>query len=315
MARPILIIGKYFVEKTGKINICFMVLIVISAHLLRYIIIKGKNRIVMKKITLIIAAMLYGITTSAQLQTESFNNNTLPAGWTSINESSGCNMQFGYTGAMPESGDPTATFTTGAAFFDDSVCGTLSKDRIVLTAPTIDLTGVTNAEMVVIYNLQVFGSKGEFIIEAFNGIDWVQILMQDSDTPRNTGANQTKILDVSEYLNDAFAIRFIYDDEGSRAWGVGIDNYTLTNNTVAGIEEFADIDFKYYPNPVANFLKLNSKENIEEINIYNILGQEVLHKNISARSAQIDLSNLPVGAYIAHVQIDSRVGTIKILKQ
>ena len=269
----------------------------------------------MKKITLILAAMLLGMTASAQLQTEDFSNGTLPAGWTSINESSGCSMQFGYTGVMPESGNPIATFASGAAFFEDSKCGTLSKDRVVLTAPTIDLTGVTNAELVVIYNLQVFGSKGEFIVEAFDGADWVQVFKQDTDTPRNTGANQTKILDVSSYLNNAFAVRFIYDDEGAKAWGLGIDSYTLTNNTVAGIEEFVDVDFKYYPNPVANFLKLNSKENIEEINIYNILGQEVLHKNISSRSAQIDLSNLPVGAYIAHVQIDSRVGTIKILKQ
>ena len=315
MVRPKPIINKYFVFKICKGNNIFIVFRVIFTPLLRYIILKGKNRIVMKKITLISAAMLIWMTTSAQLQTEGFGNGTLPAGWTSINESSGCNMQFGYTGDMPESGNPTASFSSGAAFFDDSQCGSLSKDRIVLTAPTINLTGVTNAELVVIYNLQVFGDKGEFIVEAFNGADWIQIFMQDTDTPRNTGANQTRILDVTAYLNDAFAVRFIYDDEGAKAWGLGIDSYTLTNNTVAGIEEFVDIDFKYYPNPVANFLKLNSKENIEEINIYNILGQEVMHRKISSRSAQIDLSNLPVGAYIAHVQIDSRVGTIKILKQ
>lgn len=269
----------------------------------------------MKKITLIMAALLIWTTASAQLQSEGFSNSILPEGWTSINESSGCQMQFGYTGTMPESGNPLASFSSGAAFFDDSQCGTLSKDRIVLTAPSINLTGVTNAELIVIYNLQVFGDKGEFIVEAYNGADWVQVYFQDTDTPRNTGANQTKIIDVSEHINNTFAVRFIYDDEGTRAWGLGIDSYTLNNNTVAGIEEFVDIDFKYYPNPVSNFLKLNSKENIEEVNIYNILGQEVMHENFSTKTAQIDLSNLPVGAYIAHVQIDSRVGTIKILKQ
>ena len=276
---------------------------------------KRKNRIVMKKITLILAAMLLGITASAQLQTESFSNGSLPLGWTSINESSGCNMKFGYTGDMPESGSPSASFASGAAFFEDSQCGTLSKDRLVLTGPSVDLTGVTNAELEVTYNLQVFGSKGEFTVEAFNGAEWEQIFFQDTDTPRNTGVNQTRILDVSSCINDAFAVRFIYVDEGAMAWGLGIDSYTLTNNTVAGIEEFVDIDFKYYPNPVADYLKLNSKENIQEINIYNILGQEVLHENFSSRTAQIDLSDLPIGAYIAHVQIDSRVGSIKIMKQ
>jgi len=269
----------------------------------------------MKKITLIFAALLIWMTASAQLQSEEFTNSVLPEGWTSINEGSGCQMRFGYTGIMPESGTPTASFSTGAAFFDDSLCGSLSKDRVVLTAPSIDLTGVTNAELIVTYNLQVFGSKGQFIVEAFNGSVWEQIFLQDSDTPRNTGLNETKILDVTQQINDAFAVRFIYDDEGASAWGLGIDSYTLNNNSVAGIADLIDLDFKFYPNPVANILRLNSKENIEKVNIYNILGQEVMHENPSATSAQIDLSSLPVGAYIAHVQIDSRVGTIKILKQ
>ena len=269
----------------------------------------------MKKITLILAALMIWMTASAQLQSEEFTNSVLPEGWTAINEGSGCQMQFGYTGIMPESGTPTASFPTGAAFFDDSLCGSLSKDRVVLTAPSIDLTGVTNAELVVTYNLQVFGSKGEFIIEAFNGTVWEQIYLQDSDTPRNTGVNETKILDVTQQINAAFAVRFIYDDEGASAWGIGIDSYTLNNNSVAGIAEFIDLDFKFYPNPVVNLLKLNSKENIEKVNIYNILGQEVMHENPASTSAQIDLSALPVGAYIAHVQIDSRVGTIKIIKQ
>ncbi len=269
----------------------------------------------MKKITLILATLLIWMTASAQLQSEGFSNSILPEGWTSINESSGCQMIFGYTGAMPESGNPSASFSSGAAFFDDSLCGNLSKDRVVLTTPSIDLTGVTNAELMVIYNLQVFGDKGEFLIEAYNGDDWVQIFFQDTDTPRNTGSNQTKILDVSEHINNSFSVRFIYDDEGTRAWGLGIDSYTLTNTSVAGIEDLVDLGFNYYPNPVANVLKLNSKENIEKVNIYNILGQEVMHKSPSANNAQIDLSNLPVGAYIAHIQIDSRVGTIKILKQ
>ena len=217
--------------------------------------------------------------------------------------------------SVSRSSRKATSFPSGSAYFDDTICGSLSQDRVTLTGPSIDLTGVTNAEIVVIYNLQVFGSKGEFSVEVYDGATWAEVYFQDTDTPRNTGANETKTIDVSGYVNSAFAARFIYDDEGVRAWGLGIDSYTLNNNSVAGIEEFADLNFKYYPNPVTDMLQLNSKEMIEEINIYNFFGQEVLHQTPSNTSALVDLSELPVGAYIAHIEIDNKRGSIKILKQ
>lgn len=269
----------------------------------------------MNNFTPILVGLLMGVVASAQLQSEGFSATTIPADWTVINESSGCAMQFGYTGEMIESGTPAASFPSGSAYFDDTVCGNLSQDRIVLTGPTIDLTGVTNAEIVVVYNLQVLGNKGEFIVEVFDGANWNQVYFQDTDTPRNTGANQTETIDVSTYVNNAFAARFIYDDGGVQAWGLGIDSYTLNDNTIAGIEEFANLNFNYYPNPVTNMLRVNSKENIEEINIYNFFGQEVVHEEPLATTAYVDLSELPVGAYIAHIQIENKTGSIKILKQ
>ena len=269
----------------------------------------------MRKFTFILLGLLSAIGASAQLQNPALRHHKIPPGWPVVNESSGCAMQFGYTGEMQESGEPGGSFPSGSAYFDDTICGNLSQDRVTLTGPSIDLTGVTNAEVIVIYNLQVFGSKGEFIVEVYDGANWVQVCFQDTDTPRNTGANQTKIIDVSGYINNAFAARFIYDDEGVKAWGLGIDSYTLNNNSVAGIEEFVDLNFKYYPNPVTDMLHLNSKEEIDEINIYNFFGQEVLHEIPSNTSAFVDLSELPVGAYIAHIQIDNKRGSIKILKQ
>jgi hypothetical protein len=274
-----------------------------------------KNNIIMKKSTLILVAFLFGMATNAQLQVEDFSGNSIPEAWNSENVSSGCDWQYGYTGTMPQSGSPSASFPSGAVLFDDSLCGNLSNDRISLTAPTINLSGVTNAEIVVTYNLQVFGNKGEFIVEVFDGSNWVEVFLQDIDSPRNTGTNESKTIDVSAFVNNAFAARFIYNDEGGSTWGLGIDNYVLNNNSVAGIEDLADFKFKYYPNPVTNMLKLSSRENIEKINIYNILGQEVMIQNPSKGYAQVDMSSLPIGVYVAHIQIESRTGSVKILKQ
>lgn len=270
----------------------------------------------MKKITLIFLMLFIVTIANAQLQEEGFGAITLPTGWTESN-TTGCTWQFGYTGNMPGSGSAgnEADFPTGAALFDDSVCGALSKDRTTLTGPSVDLTGVTNAEIEVIYNLQVFGDKGEFIVEVFDGTSWKQVYFQETDTPRNTGMNESQTIDVSNYINNTFAVRFIYDDEGISAIGLGIDDYKLNDTTVAGIEELSDFGFEYSPNPVANVLKLNAKEDIEQVNVYNLLGQHVLKHKPSKSSVRLNMNHLPTGAYIVHVQIENKVGTFKILKE
>lgn len=270
----------------------------------------------MKKITSIFFMLLIALMAKAQLQEEDFEDGAIPSGWTEAN-TTGCKWQFGYTGIMPGSGSTgnEAVFSSGAAIFDDSVCGPLSMDRTTLTGPSIDLTGVTNAEIEVTYNLQVFGDKGEFIAEVFDGMSWKQVYFQETDTPRNTGLNESQTIDVSSFINSTFAVRFIYDDEGVSAVGLGIDDYKLNDTSVAGIEELSDFGFEYSPNPVANALKLNAKEDIEQISVYNILGQHVLIHKPAKSSVRLNMNHLPVGTYIVQVQIENKMGSFKILKQ
>ncbi len=281
---------------------------------MRYIMLTMIKRGIMNKITSIFLMLFVVLIANAQLQEEGFGDTSIPTGWTETN-TTGCTWQYGYTGSMPSSGSPAASFPSGAAFFDDNVCGSLSQDRTTLTGPSIDLTGVTNAEIEVIYNLQVFGDKGEFIVEVFDGTSWKQVYFQDSDTPRHTGLNESQTIDVSNYVNNTFAVRFIYDDEGVSAIGLGIDHYKLNDTTVAGIEELFNFGFEYSPNPVANVLKLKAKEDIEQIAVYNLLGQQVMEKNPSRSSVKLNMNQLSDGVYIIHVQIEDKKGSFKIIKQ
>jgi hypothetical protein len=275
------------------------------------------NTIVMKKFTLILALIFYGYTTEAQLQEESFGSTSIPAGWTANNATSGCSWQFGYNGIMPNSGPTiTAEFPTGAALFDDSVCGGLSEDFATLTGPEIDLSGDSNAAIEVIYNLQVFADRGEFIIEVFDGNLWQQVFFQDEDSPRNTGTNQSVSLDVTPFTNSQFKVRFTYNDEGlTTAYALGIDSYKLISSAVASVEDLDMLGFNYYPNPADNLINLTALENIKEVNIFNILGQRVIKVQPSETNTQLNLSSLPVGTYIVKVQVDDKLGSFKILKK
>ena len=61
-----------------------------------------------------------------------------------------------------------------------------------------------------------------------------------------------------------------------------------------------------FPNPASDVLSIQTTEPIQELKIYNSLGQKVLSsKNID--NQQIDISRLPVGNYHLHLTIDNKI--------
>ncbi len=82
-----------------------------------------------------------------------------------------------------------------------------------------------------------------------------------------------------------------------------------------GTNENAIQGFTYYPNPTAGVLNLNSIDSIDNVAIYNILGQQVLNENVEATSTALDVSKLAVGAYIMKVSVNGEIGTYKIIKR
>ena len=73
--------------------------------------------------------------------------------------------------------------------------------------------------------------------------------------------------------------------------------------------------FTYYPNPVKNTLTLNAQNTIENVTMYNMLGQEVLSANPYSVDSDIDMSNLANGSYFVKVTIANITKTIRVIKQ
>ncbi|WP_394349689.1 T9SS type A sorting domain-containing protein [Mesonia oceanica] len=51
------------------------------------------------------------------------------------------------------------------------------------------------------------------------------------------------------------------------------------------------------------------------MSIYNLLGQEVLSRDLNEMSPSLDMSNLASGAYILRVQIGSQSKIIRVIKE
>lgn len=78
---------------------------------------------------------------------------------------------------------------------------------------------------------------------------------------------------------------------------------------------FDSASFVAYPNPVKDVLNLSYTQTIDNVQVVNLLGQQVITKSINAAQSQIDMSNLPVGTYLVKVTANNEVKTIKVIKE
>lgn len=70
-----------------------------------------------------------------------------------------------------------------------------------------------------------------------------------------------------------------------------------------------------YPNPVTNVLNIDAKEEISEIKVYNMAGQQVLSKEARSKNPKVDMSALKAGVYVVEVTSDSNTTTHKVIKK
>jgi hypothetical protein len=94
------------------------------------------------------------------------------------------------------------------------------------------------------------------------------------------------------------------------------DGSYLFKNSLLSNEDFElEEHLKVYPNPTNNFwnFSLDDKK-IESINIYNIEGKLLFSKNMPENNFQVDCTDFSSGIYMAHLIIDGKFQTIKLIK-
>jgi hypothetical protein len=66
---------------------------------------------------------------------------------------------------------------------------------------------------------------------------------------------------------------------------------------------------------VKNLLNLSYIENITDIKVFNLLGQQIVEQKFDNTLAQLDLSALQSGTYLVKVSAANQTKTIKITKE
>ena len=140
------------------------------------------------------------------------------------------------------------------------------------------------------------------------GIDDLQITAQIT-VPDNATLGQTRMRVIKVFGNP-----HVDPCTAGSSWGQ-VEDYTINITESLGVtraDTFAG--FSYFPNPSTGIVNLKANKSIENITLYNLVGQQVFDQHVNTTSSVMDFSHLPSATYIMKVTVDGHVGTYKFIK-
>ncbi|WP_299064047.1 T9SS type A sorting domain-containing protein [uncultured Polaribacter sp.] len=96
---------------------------------------------------------------------------------------------------------------------------------------------------------------------------------------------------------------------------VWYDNLYIYKGAPLSIDKNNLLNISVSPNPARNDLKISTQGTIDNVTIYNVLGKKLVSKIIGSSEGVINVSNLKTGIYILKYTVNSKVGTMKFVKE
>ena len=207
-----------------------------------------------------------------------------------------------------------------------------NSEEIIQLINTINLSGFTYAEINfdAKWNIESGYDYVQLEISTDNGNTWIPqcgkyttkgIETHDYalDEPLYDG-NQSEWVNenilLSEYLGDEISLRFkLYTDGGLRRDGFYFDNFEIKGlSENLSNSEIQQNNSTVFPNPVSDFLNIRSENEILKIQIYDLLGKNLI-KTEQDNLASVNLSLLSPGVYIVKIFSDEIVESKRIIKK
>lgn len=203
-------------------------------------------------------------------------------------------------------------FGSTTALFDDDAQGEASTDdNVELVTPVIPLSEGT-ATLNFDYANIIFELESSLEVQVYDGSEWHSVFSVTGDAFDEENLFLNESIDVSAYANNEFQVSFIYDDGGDWSYGAIIDNVSvdgeLSNN------DFTISGFNHFYTPSNEELTINATDAFESISIYNLLGQNVLSKDLDSNSEKISLASINTGVYVINVNANGKTNSFKLVK-
>jgi hypothetical protein len=161
------------------------------------------------------------------------------------------------------------------------------------------------------------GTDNELLVKIVNTIDGGEDLESLGTTV--SGSWQSIDLDMTGFdggnlANKEKITQILFDSEG-RAATVYVDNfYFYRPEVLGGVSDEDLVTLNMYPNPTSDVLNISAQNTINNVEIFNVLGQKVMSMRIENTSAEINVSNLNAGIYLMKYEINNSTITKKFVK-
>jgi Secretion system C-terminal sorting domain len=177
-----------------------------------------------------------------------------------------------------------------------------------VTWQSFDIAVQKNNNIVLIWKVIEYQSKGFYVQQSINGSDWEDIVFipskNDPSVTQNYSYSHTNNLNGKQY----YRIKQVDIDE--RISYSEIKSITLKNNMQ---------NITVFPNPATDHIRVISNsgnDNLSKAKIFDLSDRIIAEKKLQSNSNMIMINELPTGTYIIRVETDSGVVyNQKIVKQ
>ncbi|MCF6306569.1 MAG: choice-of-anchor J domain-containing protein [Flavobacteriaceae bacterium] len=264
----------------------------------------------MKKITLL-AAIFAVFTMNAQVFIDDFEDGDI-SDWILLDED-GDTFNFFPTAFDGNNAMSSQSWDTNA--------GPLTPNNYAISQE-IDVTSITGLTLdyevggqdplwsAEVYTIYV--STGSTIADFENTAITVSFNEDLGDDPLAAGAYVSRNLDVSALDGATSVYIAVRHHDVTDQFVINFDNISLDGILSVGDNAFQGFNYFIDSNSILNLSASTSLENVE---IFNLLGQQVVSQKLSNTNETVNIASFETGIYIAKVSIDGQYKSFKFIKK
>ena len=191
----------------------------------------------------------------------------------------------------------------------------LDPDNWFILGP-IDLTDEPNAMLTWdMLNGELADYYSVYVGTANNAANFIEsslVSYSESTTAADGIAFTARELDISAAVGNEVYIAFRHHNSAAQV-AIAIDNVSVTSDPLSS-EEFSIENLNYSYNIDSKLLTIDSSEMLKKINIYNLLGQEVISSDVNGYNVNMILSELNSSVYVVNVEgVNNTSDSFKII--
>jgi len=199
---------------------------------------------------------------------------------------------------------------------EEVIAGTSDNVRYI-TDLNVAFMGITQTDFTDYnyFHIDIWSDDATFLIVKWEGAGAANA----ADTPVVLTPNNWTSVDID--LNTTFStldrttlFQMVFDAAGGKDFY--FDNvYFSKTDFVLGTQDFSKTSFKAYPNPTQDSWTVRTENsNMSSIQVFDILGKNVLSLVPNASETIIDGSSLKSGLYFAQIKTATGINSIKLIK-